>query len=87
MAASSRSRSTPCGSTRTDSTSLRSRRRDIASSVGVDAVDDRWAVLVEEAIELGTRGDDLYDRAAAIVQAHLVTGGDDPVTWLPQPGG
>lgn len=47
--------------------------------------DDRRATLVEEAIELGTRGDDLYDRAAGIVQAHLVAGGEDPVTWLPQP--
>lgn len=36
-------------------------------------------------MDLSTRGDDLYDRAAWIVREHLAAGGNDPVTSLPQP--
>lgn len=47
--------------------------------------DEQRAALVDEAIELGTEGDELYDRAAALVQELLVAAGQDPVAWLPQP--
>lgn len=56
---------------------------DRLAMAGAD--DDRRTTMTEEAIDLGTRGDDLYDRAAWIVQDHLVAGGEDPLTWLPQP--
>lgn len=45
--------------------------------------DDRRLELIAEVADLGTRADGIYNRAAALVQAHLVAGGADPVTWLP----
>lgn len=47
--------------------------------------DDQRAALVDEAIALGTEGDELYDQAAALVQRLVVAAGEDPVAWLPQP--
>lgn len=47
--------------------------------------DEQREALVDEAIELGTEGDQLYDRAAVLVQELLVAAGQDPVAWLPQP--
>jgi hypothetical protein len=47
--------------------------------------DQHRATLVDEAIGLGTEGDQLYDEAAVLVQELLVAGGRDPVAWLPRP--
>jgi hypothetical protein len=59
---------------------------EVADRLARATTDDaRRSALVDEAIELGTAADDVYDQAAQIVQAHLMAGGEDPAVWLPLP--
>lgn len=47
---------------------------------------DQPTALHDELVELGSEADDLYDRAARLVQDHLAAHGGEPVAWLPQTG-
>lgn len=62
------------------------RYTEAARQLGEAATDDdERQSLTMDVIELGTQADEIYDEAAAVLQAHLVAGGDDPAPCFPQP--
>jgi hypothetical protein len=46
---------------------------------------ERRSEMVDRAIDLGERGDDAWDAAAAVAQNFLVKAGEHPLAWLPTP--
>lgn len=62
------------------------RYADVTERLARAGASSEPAVLHDELVALGAEADDLYDRAARLVQEQLAAHGGQPVGWLPHAG-